>query len=603
MAEVISDVIQTPEDAHLVTQTIALWDNLYTYRVNYHLQWEEIAALIWPECRNTFEKGSYNYPGMKFTQYQLDPTGMLALDRFTGIMQHLLTPADIQWHKLGTTDPYLDKQPRVAAWFERVTNILFAYRNAQTANFQGQCVGGYRNLGAFGTHALFIDELDDPIYRRRGIRYRSIPMGELYIYEDHQGNVAGVVRYFRWTALQCRKAFGFVPPALRAALEKGQQDQFEFIHHVGLRDDFKAFERGPKGMPWRSDWISITGQWLMKSGGYPTFPYAVGRYSQAPREIYGRSPAMACLPALKTLNAEKGMFLRTGARIANPVLLINDDGLIDTIDLEPGAINAGGVGPQGEELVKTLPAGNMPITETMMGVEAQSIKDAFLVSLFDILAQDRVEMTATEVLARAQEKGALLSPMIGRQSEFLGPLIDRELQILHSLKVLPPMPPELREANGEYQVEYTSPLNSYMRSGQAAGFMRTIESMIPIVQATGDSSLFDIFALDRAFTDVADIQSIPNSYMATERERAMKAQQRAQAQKAQQDIQAAPGQAGLISAQAKMQKVQAETGGAGQPQQQPPGAMGGGMPAAGGQSGAMSPGQNDNQPPQFTQAA
>lgn len=597
----LSADVQSEEDRHLVSQTLALWDQLYNYRVNYHWQWEEIARLIWPECTNTFERGSYNYPGMKFTQFQLDSTGMLALNRFTGIVQHLLTPSDIEWHTLRTTDPYLNKRPRVAAYFEHLTNILFAHRYAQTANFAGQCAASYRNLGAYGTHALFVDELDDPIFKRQGIRYRAIPIGELYIYEDHQGNVAGVVRYFRMTALQCQRAFGFVPPELRGALEKNEQYPYEFLHHVGFRDDFKAFARGPKGMPWRSDYIAITGKWLMKTGGYPAFPYAVGRELPGPREVYGRSVAMQCLPSLKSANALRGMFYRTGARIANPVLLINDDGLIDTIDLEPGAINSGGVGPGGEELVKILPTGNMPITENMLAAEGAIIKDSFLVSLFDILAQDRVEMTATEVIQRTAEKGALLAPMISRQSEFLGPLIDRELQILHSLKKLPKMPPELVEAHGEYQVEYTSPLNTFMRAGQVAGTMRTIESMIPVVQATGDSSLFDIFALDRVFTDAADIQGAPASYMATEDERKQKAQQRMQQLQAQMQIQAAGGQAGMISAQAKMLKAQHDTGQDQQQQQGPAGPGQGAPPSQGGpppqgQQGGP-PGMPANMPP------
>ena len=44
---------------------------------------------------------------------------------------------------------------------------------------------------------------------------------------------------------------------------------------------------------------------------------------------------MMVLPSLKTLNLEKKIFLKQGHRAADPVLLINDDGLIDTVDLRP----------------------------------------------------------------------------------------------------------------------------------------------------------------------------------------------------------------------------------------------------------------------------
>jgi hypothetical protein len=50
----------------------------------------------------------------------------------------------------------------------------------------------------------------------------------------------------------------------------------------------------------------------MQEGGYRSFPISASRYEQAPGEVYGRSPAMMVLPALKTLNAEKRMFLKAG---------------------------------------------------------------------------------------------------------------------------------------------------------------------------------------------------------------------------------------------------------------------------------------------------
>jgi hypothetical protein len=74
------------------------------------------------------------------------------------------------------------------------------------------------------------------------------------------------------------------------------------------------------------------------------------------------------------------------------------------------------------------------------------INDSFLVTLFQILI-DSPQMTATEVLQRAQEKGALLSPTMGRQqSEFLGPTIERELDVLAQQGMIPPMPAILQQA-------------------------------------------------------------------------------------------------------------------------------------------------------------
>ena len=79
------------------------------------------------------------------------------------------------------------------------------------------------------------------------------------------------------------------------------------------------------------------------------------------------------------------------------------------------------------------------INEQKMEQRRVAIDDAFLVTLFQILV-DTPRMTATEALIRAQEKGMLLTPTMGRQqSEALGPQIERELDLLMFHRILPPI--------------------------------------------------------------------------------------------------------------------------------------------------------------------
>ena len=123
-------------------------------------------------------------------------------------------------------------------------------------------------------------------------------------------------------------------------------------------------------------------------------------------------------------------------------------------------------------------------------------------------------------------------------------------------------PGRLREARGSYSTVYTSPLSKAMRSQEAAGFMRTLESVKELVNITQDPSLLDRFDFDTAVPAIADIQAVPASWMSSDKDVAKKRQARAQAQAKQQAIQAAPAQAAMMKAQA----VQAQAG-IGQPQQ------------------------------------
>ena len=77
-----------------------LWRNTFAS------QWEEVAALILPNYRNTFFYGNFNWPGQKKTQQQVDATGMMALSRFGAICDSLLTPATwcgTAWGRTTTT--------------------------------------------------------------------------------------------------------------------------------------------------------------------------------------------------------------------------------------------------------------------------------------------------------------------------------------------------------------------------------------------------------------------------------------------------------------------------------------------------------------------
>lgn len=549
---------------------------MQSWRATFAAHWEEVAELVDPPSRNTFYYGNFNWPGQKKTDRQVDASAMMALERFSAICDSLLTPRNMKWHALAADDPYVMKQRGVQLWFEQATNILFKYRYDARANFSAQNNGQYRSLGAYGTGGVFIDAYDGTLDGQRGIRYKAIPLGELFIRENHQGIVNGAIRWFRYTAQQAYEKWGQTgrfPENLRTPLEVNSPMLFNFLHVICPRTDYDPGSLHYKNMPYGSYYLSLEGHCILTEGGYRTMPIAISRYTQTPGEIYGRSPAMMVLPAIKTLNAEKRTFLKQGHRAADPVLLTADDGVID-MKMHPGALNKGGVSADGKELVRILPTGNIQITETMMGEEKSLINDAFLVTLFQVLTETPT-MTATEVIERTNEKGILLAPTVGRQqSEYLGPMIDRELSVLAQQGLLPPMPGVLREAKGAYQTIYLSPLSRAMRAQEAAGFIRTVETAKEIVNVTQDMSVMDVFDFDTAMPAIADIQGTPPSWMSSPDMISNKRRARAQAQQRQEQIQAAPAQAAIMKAQAAQAKAGAPGPG---PAQSP---AGGGPPLA-----------------------
>ena len=530
-----------------------------TWRNVFAGQWEEVVRLLWPEQRNTFFYGSFNWPGQKKTQDQVDSSGMLALERFTAIVDSLLTPGNDIWHGLEANDDYVMKDRQTRLYFDTVTKLLYKYRRAPIANFRGQNSANWRSLGCLGNATMFIDAFDGRQHHgARGLRYRSIPLGETFFGENHQGQIDRVIRWFRMTAYQAVQRFGIdmLPGGLHAALQMNSQWRFNFLHCVRPRADYDRDRLDVRGMPFSSHYVSVEGQCLMaQEGGYRTFPYAVSRYDQAPNEVYGRGPAQKVLPSLKTLNAQKTTYLKQAHRNADPILLLPDDGILG-MDLRPGAKNPGGVTADGRPLVHTLPAGNMQVAIEMMQEERIIIDDMFLVSLFKVLSE-HPNMTATQVIELVNEKGMLVAPALGRQeTEYLGPMIDREIDVLNSLGLLPPMPPRLREARGEYEVVYTGQLAKLQRAGPAAGFMRVVETAKEIANITQDPSYLDPFDFDSAIPEIAADQGVPERWMRDQRSMDQRRQARAKSQQRQEQIQAMPAQAAMLKAQATVAKNQ-----------------------------------------------
>lgn len=537
---------QSPEDDDLANRLINDYEYLYGLRTNWVSHWTEIAQRIFPMESWLFQNFSQlTTQGDKRNFEVYDSTGILALQRFGAILDSLLTPRDQFWHNIRPSDDYLLKDKATRLWYQKANSVLFEYRYAPTANFASQNHNQYLSLGAYGTGVMFIDRLAG----NPGLRYKHVHLGETYLQENHQNVVDRNCRKFMLTARQAYQMFGdSLPDQILAIREKFPDRQFYFIHWVRPNDDRDPNRKDYKGMTITSHYVSIEGRKIVYKGGYTTFPYAISRYYQAPNEAYGRSPAMDVLPSLKTLNEQKKTMLKQGHRALDPVLLTHDDSVLDGFNLAPGALNPGGVSADGRPMVHTLPVGNVQAGQELMNDERTLINDTFLVSLFQILTENP-QQTATEVLERTREKGILLAPTIGRQqSEYLGPMIDRELDLLAQQGLLDPFTPAMKAHKGKYKTEYDSPISRTMKAEWAAGAQRTIQTLMELTQATQDPSYLNYIDFDRAAPIIAMINGTPADWIRSPEDVARLKKQQDAIKAHERAVQAAPAVAGMMKA-------------------------------------------------------
>ena len=142
--------------------------------------------------------------------------------------------------------------------------------------------------------------------------------------------------------------------------------------------------------------------------------------------------------------------IRVGHQASDPALLLKDDSSIDSADLRPGHTVVGGLDASGNPTIQPFISGaNFEVSLEFIEQEGLTIDQAFMLDVFfmsqDLEGRDRV--TATEILARDRERVRIMTPLSGRdETESLGPMIERELDILTDFGLLPPMPEELIEA-------------------------------------------------------------------------------------------------------------------------------------------------------------
>lgn len=519
----------------LVTEVMRAQGSMESERANFDTLNQRIAEIIWPS--SALFTSQTTAQGQRRDQAQFDSTAALALPKFAAAAESILIPRTQQYQSLAATDDALDKLPAVRRYCEAWTKILFRARYASRAGFTYASGEALQSLGAFGESCLFVDEDIG-----RDLRYRYLFAGSIWHQVDHAGRIDVVHRKFKLNARQALQKFKDKTPArIREAFEKGDLRDFDFLHCVRPREDLMPGRRDYRGMAYASYYVCMDEEALVEEGGYRKMPYICSRFITAPGETYGRGAAATVLNTMNLINEQARTLLRAGQRAVDPPIMTVDEDALDTFSLKAGALNRGFLSDDGTPLAMPFTSGaNIPVGMEMVQDSRQVINDGFFITLFRILVEEP-QRTATEAMLRAQEKGELLGPTVGRQQqEMLDPMTDRELDILSQVPGLgPEMPPELEEAGGLMAVKYDSPLNRMQRAGEGVAISRFVEIMTPIEQLV-PGTIKQTVNLQRMARVLADVQGVPAEVLLDEDEAAGEADVQAQQEQAQMLMQAAP---------------------------------------------------------------
>jgi len=481
--------MQGEQDKKRVQDVIDFHAQLERERREWEPLWRDCATFIDPNS-DDFGSEAERSQGQKKGERVFDNTAIMARDRLAAAHESMLTPRNSKWHGYKSSDQQLNDDEEVMECFEALRDRTFGARYSPKANFTSQIGAYYQCLDTFGTGAMFADESIG-----KGLRYKALHLNELYFSEDFQGKAERVHRKFTCTASQAvgyLKAgrFNSLPKAITDAANDPSRrlERHWFVHCVGPSHDYTP-RQGSNQWAFKSEYIAYDHVWLCGEGGYRTMPFAVGRYTTGPRETYGRAPGMTVLRDIQMLQEINKTLIREAQRLADPPMFLSGQPGNTPFSMRAGALNWNMIGPEGKQLAQAFQSGaDLSGLLEIIQDRRQSVNDAFMVTLFQILLEKPPNMTATEALLRAQEKGVLLAPTMGRQqSEFLGPLIEREFDILTEAGEFDDIeiPDQLREAifyGAKIDVVYDAPLNKLQRADEAVGLVRTVETLAPLME-------------------------------------------------------------------------------------------------------------------------
>lgn len=485
-------------------QIIERMEQFEADRSNWDKQWQDCADHGLPGNNQILRKEA---PGTERPDTFQNVAENSIIQLAAGLYSYMF-PTDSKAFVLKIDDEKLAELDNVKQWVHKVTDTI--HLHLVQSNFRDAFFSFLKQLGCFGTACLYSEK-----GKKQPLNFINFHIAGIYIAVDSEGNIDTVYRNFEYTARQAVKEFGEdkLGETIKASYKdaKRKDKKFRFIHASFPRDEVDEDSDDPLNMPWASIYVSRDEKKIVSMSGNPEMPYQVDRFDKDAQENFGRSPMMKELPNVKQLGAMKKTRVKGWEKMCDPPIVLPDDGSIWPLATQPGGVlykRPGGDDPTWFEFKGNLQGLHEAIQETIA-----EIRSGFFLDLFDALI-DRQNMTATEVMARVEQKMRMLTPIIGRlQSELFNPLIHRVIGILGRADKLPPIPVEIKDK--DYRIEYLGRLALALKTLETEGFVKTMNELKAYNEANPEASPYwvDNFDMDTASRDISRNNGVPPTWL------------------------------------------------------------------------------------------
>jgi hypothetical protein len=517
-----------PDESVLAKEIIERMKHFEADRSNWDTFYEECADFGMPTHNQVISRQS---PGERKPDLY-DTTAEESNIQLSAGLYSFMFPTDGRAFVLEIEEEEFKEDDDVTQWLEEVTSRI--HKHLVNSNFRQVFYEYLKSLGCFGTADMHVEE-----GKKRPLVFTNHYMADVFIALNSDRDVDTVFRRFVYTARQAAQEFGeenLGERVKKAFNSKRNRDKkFNFIHAIFPREDYDTGKDDPPNMPIASVYVCKEDKNIVSESGYNEMPDMVSFFDKDPREDLGRSPMMKKLPDIKMVNAMAKCRIKGWEKQVDPPIMTPADGSIWPLATQPGGVihfRAGGDKPDYFEF-----KGDLSRMEDAIQTTQQNIQKGFFLDMFDPLV-DRQNMTATEVMARVEQKMRFLTPIIGRlQSGLFNPMIQRIINILSRKGLLPEIPDQLKGA--EYSVMYLGRLALAMKTLETEGLAKTLAEWAPLA-GQNIVEWLDNLDMDQSFRDSFRNNGGPATWLKDVKERDLERAQRDLKQQQAEMIQAAP---------------------------------------------------------------
>lgn len=468
--------------------------------------WENIARLMFVAPDRRFRRGIVSNDrdalegwaaGSKVSdrsRYIYDITAITALERLATGLISLVTPDNEKWQGLKVDEPFgYNMTDEEKIWAERQRDYLFSVRYDPRSGWVLANQAAIRSAAALGTGMYILEES----FGENGANpahvpftCTNLPLSDNYLTVNGQGFHD---QNFRYLSMSYRSAAIMFKGQLSAKAMANANDpvmsnrMMQILHYIGERQEVGPLASGMKSKSQvASCYIEIETLHEIKHGGFNYWPIIVYNWNQMNASPYGESAAMLVMAEVTSTNILAKNSLLAAQQHTRPPIATVDDSTMNRPNLNPGAINYGGLDANGRLKIQPISTGQNPqLSQLVLDASRNQVKEGLYSNLWQYLIQNP-NMTATEAMIRANEKGEILGPIGTRIQHGLARLTDAELAILRDKgawnKGSPLAPPASLQARN-ISTRFSSPLDRLRRSGEMVGIQQTMAVAASLAQA------------------------------------------------------------------------------------------------------------------------